>query len=108
MSDNEQLLRLLQVIRGRGNTFYLISDDYSPVQLSMDIEKLKKNGIIERREDDLWLTTKGQKLFYGLNRAIGNKGLSQYLSPIVWMKEEQMSQDDIYVPIRWTKNKRRK
>ena len=75
MNEDEHILLLLQIIRVNGNSAYLLSQGFTVLSLSKEIDKLKRNGYITIKGGDLYLTKKGENLFYKL----GCQKFSQFL-----------------------------
>lgn len=98
MNEDEQIILLLQIIRVNGNSAYLLSQGYSILSLSKEIDKLKRNGYIVIDRGDLSLTKKGEDLFHKLNRKLNRRGLYKYLNINDNYHDIPMPLDEVYVP----------
>ncbi len=98
MNEDEQILLLLQIIRVNGNSAYLLSQGYTVLSLSKEIDKLKRNGYIAINRGDLFLTTKGEELFHKLNKKLNRRGLYKYLNVNDNYHDIPMPLDEVYVP----------
>ena len=107
MNDDEIKLLLLQIIRVDGNTMYLLNHGFTLHLLSYSIDSLKGNGYVRARGDKLSLTKKGEDLFRNLNRKLCRRGLYRYFARMSNYIDEPMSVNDVYVPIRRVKGKKK-
>ena len=98
MNEDEHILLLLQIIRVNGNSAYLLSQGFTVLSLSKDIDKLKRNGYITIKGGDLYLTKKGENLFYKLNKKLNRRGLYKYLNVNDSYHDIPMPLDEVYVP----------
>lgn len=107
MNDEELLLLLLQTIRVNGNTIYLLEHGYTLSALNKDIDMLKEQGLVRSVEQELLLTKKGETFFYSKNRELGRRGLYRYISSMLSLKDEPMSENEVYVPYKRGKGMKR-
>lgn len=98
MNEDEQILLLLQIIRVNGNSAYLLSQGYTVLSLSKEIDKLQRNGYITINRGNLFLTKKGEDLFHKLNKKLNRRGLYKYLNVNVNYHDIPMPLDEVYVP----------
>lgn len=98
MNEDEQILLLLQIIRVNGNSAYLLSQGYTVLSLSKEIDKLQRNGYITINRENLFLTKKGEDLFHKLNKKLNRRGLYKYLNINVNYHDIAMPLDEVYVP----------
>lgn len=98
MNDDEKLLMLLQISRVNGNTWYLLQQGYSLIELTTQMDTLRKQGLVLSENNRLKLTIEGERLFQTLSRKLGRRGLYKYLSPDYTRRNEPVSIDYVYVP----------
>lgn len=98
MNEDEQILLLLQIIRVNGNSAYLLSQGYTVLSLSKEIDKLQRNGYITINRENLFLTKKGEVLFHKLNKKLNRRGLYKYLNVNDNFHDIPMPLDEVYVP----------
>lgn len=106
MNDDERLMLLLQTIRVNGNTIYLLEHGYTLSELAKDIDSMKEQGLVENKDQELFLTKKGEAFFYRKNREMGRKGLYRYTSRMFSLKDEPMPLNKVYVPYKRRKGKK--
>ena len=100
-------LLLLQTIRVNGNTMYLLNHGFTLFSLSEAIESLKEKGYARSKEEKLSLTKEGETLFYNLNRKLGRKGFYKYISRMGTLMDDLMPLNEVYVPIKRVKGKKK-
>ena len=107
MNDDELTLLLLQTIRVNGNTMYLLNHGFTLFSLSEGIDSLKEKGFVRSKDERLSLTKEGENLFCDLNRKLGRKGFYRYVSRMGSFIDEPMSVNNVYVPIKRVKGKKK-
>lgn len=107
MNDDEMTLLLLQTIRVNGNTMYLLNHGFTLFSLSEAIDSLKEKGYARSKDDKLSLTKDGESLFNDLNKKLGRKGFYKYMSRMGTLVDEPMPVNEVYVPIKRVKGKKK-
>lgn len=107
MNDDEMLLLLLQTVRVNGNSMMLLNYGYTLLTLSAAIDKLKNEGLIRSINDKLLLTKDGETQFEKKNYELGRKGFYKYVGQMSDMKLEPMPMNQIYVPPKRDKGKKK-
>lgn len=96
---HEDVLRVMQIIRCKGNLMYLETEDFKLSKIVEIYDYLKQKQYISRdAEGGLQFTEGGKRLFEQLCREFGLRGLYKYMIPSTDKRISQMKITDIYIP----------
>lgn len=95
--SNWELL-LFQILRVRGNVFYLIDEQHSYTDIILKINKLRNQEYLVKIEDTYELTEKGMQYFHDLSKTLCKRGLYKYFIENTFFKTTAISIEDIYIP----------
>lgn len=96
---NEDVLRVMQIIRCHGNLICLETEEFKLSKIVEMFDYLKQKQYICRDEvGDLQFTADGKRLFEQLCRQSGLRGLYKYMIPSTDKRISQMKITDIYIP----------
>ncbi len=96
--DKKWELVLFQILRVCGNVYYLADEKHTYVDILLYINKLIKQGLITKKEDQFRLTKDGWSYYCQLCRLLGKRGLYKYLIESNENKISAISIEDIYIP----------
>ena len=96
-NSNWELL-LFQILRVRGNVFYLVDEHHTYTDLLLEINKLRDKKYLVKTKDTYELTDKGVQYFHYLSKTLRKRGLYKYFMENTCFKTTAISIDDIYIP----------
>lgn len=96
--NNKWELLLLQILRVRGNVFYLVDENHTYTDLLLEINKLREKKYLVKFEDTYELTEKGLQYFHDLSKTLRKRGLYKYFMVNTYFKATAISIEDIYIP----------
>lgn len=91
-------LFLFQILRVRGNVFYLVDEQHTYTDVILKINKLRNQDYLVKSEDTYELTEKGLQYFHDLSRTLRKRGLYKYFMENTYFKTTAISIEDIYIP----------
>lgn len=96
--DKMWQLRLFQIIRVRGNVFYLVDSEHTFTDIVLYLNELIEQGLLQKKEDQYSLTANGQSYYTNLCRELGKRGLYKYFMEAEEYKITKLDVNDIYIP----------
>lgn len=91
-------LRLLQIIRVKGNVSYLIDDNHNYTDVIIKINELGDRGFLVKDEDSFILNQQGVEHFHRLCRTLSKRGMYKYFMDATEFRTTSLSIEDIYIP----------
>lgn len=99
MNDNNMwLLRLFQIIRVRGNVFYLVDEEHTYTNVLYQLNVLIDKGQLRKQNNQYILTKQGLQYYDKLCQELGKRGLYKYFMEAEEYKVTKLNPDDIYIP----------
>lgn len=91
-------LRLFQILRVRGNAFYIVDSKHSYTDIVIYINGLIEKGFIQKRDDQYILTASGQTRYIMLCKALGKRGLYKYFMEADEYRITKFGINEVYIP----------
>ena len=96
--DKMWQLRLFQILRVRGNVFYLVDDKHTFTNILLYLNELIEQNLLQKREDQYILTDSGNTHYFKLCKELGKRGLYKYFIEAEEYKITKLDINDIYIP----------
>lgn len=91
-------LRLFQILRVRGNAFYLVDPEHSFTDIVLYLNELIEHGFIKKQEEQYILTTSGQTRYIMLCKEVGKRGLYKFFMEADEYKTTKLDINEVYIP----------
>lgn len=99
MNVNKQWqLRLFQIIRVRGNVFFLIDEEHTYTNVLYHLNTLIDRKLLRKQNNQYLLTEQGQQHYNELCKEMGKRGLYKYFIEAEEYKITKLDINDIYIP----------
>lgn len=96
---NEDVLRVMQIIRCHGNLMCLETEDFKLSNIVEIFDYLKQRKYIGfDNKSGVFLMEEGERLFAKLCRQFGLRGLYKYMIPNPERRVSQIKISEIYIP----------
>lgn len=96
--DNIWQLRLFQILRVRGNVFYLVDSEHTFTDVVLYLNELIEQNLLQKKEDQYILTARGQTHYSLLCKELGKRGMYKFFMEAEEYKITKLDVDDIYIP----------
>lgn len=96
--DNIWLLRLFQILRVRGNVFYLVDPEHTFTDIVLYLNELIGKNLLQKKEDQYILTASGLSHYTKLCRELGKRGLYKFFMEAEEYRITKLDVNEIYIP----------
>lgn len=96
--EPEYLALLLQIIKVNGSVETIVKLGYNYSKIAESLNYLRQKVYIILDGDIIKLTAKGYKMLKLVNKKLGRRGISKWVSPKLDEKIPKMNKFDIYLP----------
>lgn len=91
-------LRLFQILRVRGNVFYLVDSEHTFTDVVLYLNELIEQNLVQKKEDQYILTASGQTYYSVLCKELKKKGLYKFFMETEENKITKLDVNEVYIP----------